>query len=944
MAAVSSTPPPAHPVMWCVPPPKCFEDDVDALTSALYRVSISSDGALERLEMPCRLRVEASIDGVVGSVKLKMTFHNTSKRNEPELTWAVGLDKDAAITGLQARMHDGRVIKADPMEIVAATKIYEDAKSEGKTTGIATTPRPDVFQMKVAELKAGEAVEITATYVAPLTLIKGGLMFVFPTRLMPRYGASADFPDLPARGSMADAPFIFESAFKIPGGLAGPLVALGTEKDDDVGINGVVCCINKKQLRMVKNIVICAPCADKAGSFRGYFTTSEDGKTGFVVMAVRPEIKPLAAAERSAKLRVTFVLDYSGSMADHGRFTNAKLATKAMLNERPGDLVNVIAFGSDCKSLSTEPQPFNNATVAKCKEFINDLHANSGTDFIQLLETLFKIECKCDKGHAMAKLTAYDASPYPFGGSVQCDVCKAHSINRTYGRAAYFHCNDCKDFDVCTDCAMSPARRSKLAEGKEEKKQQQVEGFCEEYQDAVIILTDGETDHVQKVLSMTRAHKPENMTIHVLGIGLETAGQHFVSSFARVGGGSFTFLTDEMIKNLAVVCKDLVATIKRPSFRRGEITWTDRPEGFPAVFTTPRYIGQMGLAGDGDGFVVLAHVPAGSVTKESLEAFRKSATAHVRLVDSHGRTTTLSLDMSKCEFGKSDKELEAGRRALVGRSIIRESDELGVIEGEPSMTDAQITQVSLHSGVLARTTALVWVDEKSGRPADDLNKQASRSVPECEAEEECARGGGTLCGSFGAAPARAAAAVPTFGGFGPPAAAAAAPSKGPARARAMAPQMMMMGRGAAPEKKKSKSKGPSKRASPSKQQESKSAPDDGDMDGEEEEDCSDAEEDTKVDIDAIVELLMDLFDVDLGCFNHSDEGAKLVAAAINEGKRQPKNKSKKQKQTAAQARIDMTRRVLEFLDARKELHRQFDSMMARARVWLTAATAVAVAA
>ena len=80
-----------------------------------------------------------------------------------------------------------RVIRAEIEEREQAQKKYQNAKEEGKVTSLLEQQRPNVFQMKVANVMPGDEVEVTVNYTEMLVPEEGVYEFVFPTVVGPRY-------------------------------------------------------------------------------------------------------------------------------------------------------------------------------------------------------------------------------------------------------------------------------------------------------------------------------------------------------------------------------------------------------------------------------------------------------------------------------------------------------------------------------------------------------------------------------------------------------------------------------------------------------------------------------------------------------------------------------------------------------------------------------------
>ncbi|GII24315.1 VIT domain-containing protein [Planosporangium mesophilum] len=139
-----------------------------------------------------RLDVQAQLTGLVSRVRLTQEFVNTHD-TALEATYVFPLPDRAAVTGMTMTA-DGRVVEADLRERGEAREEYDRAIAAGKRASIAEEERPDVFTMRVGNIRPGERVSVELSLVGPLPYADGAATFRFPLVVAPRYVPGAPLP------------------------------------------------------------------------------------------------------------------------------------------------------------------------------------------------------------------------------------------------------------------------------------------------------------------------------------------------------------------------------------------------------------------------------------------------------------------------------------------------------------------------------------------------------------------------------------------------------------------------------------------------------------------------------------------------------------------------------------------------------------------------------
>ena len=156
------------------------------------------------------LKTEAQVNiaGIMAEIKLTQAYKNDGKKTI-EAIYVFPLGTKSAIHAMKMKI-GSRVIEAKIEERERAQKIYQRAKDEGRVTSLLEQKRPNVFQMKVANIMPGDVVEVVVSYTEILVPEKGIYEFVFPTVVGPRYTGEKDKGDLKGKDKWVATPYLHE--------------------------------------------------------------------------------------------------------------------------------------------------------------------------------------------------------------------------------------------------------------------------------------------------------------------------------------------------------------------------------------------------------------------------------------------------------------------------------------------------------------------------------------------------------------------------------------------------------------------------------------------------------------------------------------------------------------------------------------------------------------
>lgn len=385
--------------------------------------------------------VLAKIAGNVSRVEVTQTFSNPF--NDPlEAVYVFPLPEDAAVDDMEITVGD-RIIRGVIKKREEAKQIYEQAKKEGKTTGLLEQERDNVFTQSVANIKPGEKVNVTIRYSESLKFEKGEYEFVFPTVVGPRYNPTAMQPinQVPTQrrlqaksglpvpyssliGSKAvaldnqAAPIELTSLQTHPPNItlsnnslhnpptssetnpAGQKLGITVEIEAGVPISNVRSTSHPLKLtrdgRLVrlelddsqvipnKDLVLRYQVAGT--ETQSTVLTQADERGGHFATYLIPAIQ--YQPEQIVAKDVVFLIDTSGSQAGPAMAQSKELMRRFVQALNPNDTFTIIDFSDTATRLSSAPLPNTKANRNKAIAYINRLDANGGTELLNGIDAV----------------------------------------------------------------------------------------------------------------------------------------------------------------------------------------------------------------------------------------------------------------------------------------------------------------------------------------------------------------------------------------------------------------------------------------------------------------------------------------------------------------------------------------------------------------------------
>ena len=339
------------------------------------------------------VRMHATLVGLAQRTLVEQTFVNAEPR-AVEAVYTFPLPDGAAVAGFEVVTGD-RVLTGTVDENDAAVEKYESAVADGDAAFMAEQDRPDVFTVRVGNLKPRQAATVRLTVVRPVEVVDNTIRLAFPTTIAPRFTTDSGTNPIDAAvdGDALNPPHVLD----VPYGLTltvdlnlGRPVRGVTSPTHAVTVTttGVGRRVSLADAAMDREVVLSIALAGDVGTT----VQAERGPDGAAYLAVTfaPEFATAGDAP-PPPAEVAFVLDCSGSMQGES-IQQATAALELCLRTlNAGDTFNVCRFGSDFELMSPEPVPYTDDTLSKAVAYVRASTGDlGGTEILAPLEAVLR--------------------------------------------------------------------------------------------------------------------------------------------------------------------------------------------------------------------------------------------------------------------------------------------------------------------------------------------------------------------------------------------------------------------------------------------------------------------------------------------------------------------------------------------------------------------------
>ncbi len=359
--------------------------------------------------------VQMDITGNINRVIVEQIFTN------PSDMWAEGvyvfpLPEDSAVDRLRMYV-DERVIEGQIHEKEEAKKIYEKAKSEGKSASLVEQQRPNIFTTNVANIAPGGSIKVAIEYQQAVSISNNKYSVRFPMVVGDRYvpGAPAYTPD-ESLGVSFNTTEVSDASKITPisENHVRELIDENYETDlpvrisinlnagfDVASLNSTYHKVNTESLNQTTKYISLAEAAQLDRDFEltwsanmshepevALFAQENDNNIYLLMMAIPPKNDVFKKSDRAREL--IFIIDSSGSMSG-GSMRQAKDSLyEALERLKPSDRFNIIDFDSGFEPLFDSAKMANQSHMNEAKRFIRKIDADGGTEMFKPIDFALK--------------------------------------------------------------------------------------------------------------------------------------------------------------------------------------------------------------------------------------------------------------------------------------------------------------------------------------------------------------------------------------------------------------------------------------------------------------------------------------------------------------------------------------------------------------------------
>lgn len=330
-------------------------------------------------------RVRFSVSGVITRVKLTQVYENDGPRTL-EAQYIFPLSTGAAVHGMRLRIGE-RIIVAKIKDKDKAAKAYRKAKSKGKQTGLLEQHRPNVVQMRVANIRPGDKIEVEIDYTELMSPTEGIYKLVVPGVVEPRYtGESTRSEAWTANPHVSGA-----QSIPLKWHLSGEIHA-------GLSISSLGCSTHVISPRFIDTHNVGIDVSDEQGGDRDFVLKYRLGGAGietglllfsgekeqFFLLTVAPPLR--VAPTQIVAREYVFVVDVSGSMGGFPIATAKRLMQQLVKGLRPQDRFNVVMFAGGSRVMSPQSVAPTAAHLTRAEKLVEGMRGGGGTNLLSALK------------------------------------------------------------------------------------------------------------------------------------------------------------------------------------------------------------------------------------------------------------------------------------------------------------------------------------------------------------------------------------------------------------------------------------------------------------------------------------------------------------------------------------------------------------------------------
>ncbi|MEM7677584.1 MAG: VIT domain-containing protein, partial [Myxococcota bacterium] len=366
--------------------------DVVDKTGAPYFIVDAERGNVETLPLESTAS-DVQVAGTIAHVRQTQVYRNRGSETL-EATYVFPGSTQAAVFAMRMKVGE-RTIEAQIQTKAQARQTYEKAKKEGRSASLLEQQRPNVFQMRVANILPGDRIEVQLDYVEMLVPDKGTYELVIPAVVGPRYAGdqgpeaaaapSESWVQNPYLSKEQDSPYKWSAKVNIAAGMPvaalnspshkvsprfdGPTTA-GLQSLDARGGNRDFVVRYRLSGRQIQSGVLLYP--------------GEGDEENFFAMMMTPPERP--SARHTPPREYIFIIDVSGSMRGFPLNVSKDLIRKLLSGLRPVDRFNILFFAGASRTLSDRSLPATEQNIQRATQMLDEQRGGGGTRLLPALK------------------------------------------------------------------------------------------------------------------------------------------------------------------------------------------------------------------------------------------------------------------------------------------------------------------------------------------------------------------------------------------------------------------------------------------------------------------------------------------------------------------------------------------------------------------------------
>ena len=317
--------------------------------------------------------IDAAVDDLMTVVDVCQRYRNPGTRHI-EAVYTFPLPVEAVLLKFTVEIDD-RKMAGTVIAKPEAEQRYEDAITDGDAAVLLEQPQPGLYTASVGNLAPGETATVRFRYGLLLRWNGDLVRLTMPTTIAPRYGD-------PSAGGLTphqepEFGFDAERSFRLRVSVRGVLQdARWASRSHDIAVtpNG-----ERTVIEIARPAAMDRDCVLEARATRvdaGRALLDRDDGDWVVLASFRPEIPDLGGSGVHRGLKI--VVDCSGSMSGDS-IEQVRIAGERILDSlRPGDLFDIVAFGTSHHVLFGREMPASRTNVARARDFVHRLDADMG--------------------------------------------------------------------------------------------------------------------------------------------------------------------------------------------------------------------------------------------------------------------------------------------------------------------------------------------------------------------------------------------------------------------------------------------------------------------------------------------------------------------------------------------------------------------------------------